>query len=78
MDIFKILDVPQKEPCEGCNPCMRIRLMEIGFIKDQEIKIKERMNGMYTIQTINKNGSVEQTIAVRKEELQRICFEKII
>lgn len=72
---YEVIDVPQKNPCENCNPCMRMRLMELGFIQGQEIDIKEKMNGMYIVDMISDEGNVEQTIALRKDELNRICFK---
>ena len=77
MSHFQVLDVPQNIPCEQCNPCMRMRLMEMGFIQGQEIDVEEKMNGMYIVDMISEDGNVEQTIALRKEELGRICMKEI-
>ena len=38
---YKVLDVPQSLNCQHCVPCMRIRLMEMGFIEGQEIEIEK-------------------------------------
>jgi Fe2+ transport system protein FeoA len=77
MNHYQVLDVPQNDPCNHCNPCMRMRLMEMGFIYGQEIEVKEKMRGMYIIDMLSIDGNVEQTIALRKEELGRICLKEI-
>jgi Fe2+ transport system protein FeoA len=71
----EVIDVPQPENCEACSPCMRMKLMEFGFLFGQEIEVTEKMNGMYVIDMISDCGNVEQTIALRKEELDRVCYK---
>lgn len=71
----EVVDVPQNVPCENCVPCMRMKLMEIGFLQGQEIEVTEKMKGLYVVNMISPNGFVEQTIALRKEELDRICYK---
>ena len=68
---YEVIDVPQNDPCENCTPCMRMKLMELGFIFGQEIDITEKMNGLYVVDMLSECGNVEQTIALRKEELER-------
>lgn len=72
---YEVIDVPQNDPCEHCTPCMRMKLMELGFIFGQEIDITEKMNGLYVVDMLSECGNVEQTIALRKEELNRICYK---
>ena len=72
---YEVIDVPQPENCESCVPCMRMKLMELGFLFGQEIEITERMNGMYVVDMLSPNGHIEQTIALRKEELDRVCYK---
>ena len=71
----EVIDVPQNEPCEHCTPCMRMKLMEIGFLEGQEIEVTEKMKGLFVIDMISPNGYTEQTIALREEELDRICYK---
>jgi len=52
-----------------------MKLMELGFIEGQEIEVTEKMNGMYVVDMVSNTGFVEQTIALRKEELDRICYK---
>ncbi len=77
MSNYKVLDVPQNIPCNQCNPCMRMKLMELGFIEGQEIEVEEKMSGMFIVNMLSVDGYVEQTIALRKEELGRICLKEI-
>lgn len=72
---YEVVDIPQPENCEKCIPCMRLKLMELGFIEGQELEIKEQMKGLYIVDMVSHNGFVEQTIALRKEELDRICLK---
>jgi Fe2+ transport system protein FeoA len=72
---YEVIDVPQPDDCQNCTPCMRMKLMELGFILGQEIEVTEKMNGMYVVDMISNTGFVEQTIALRKEELDRICYK---
>jgi Fe2+ transport system protein FeoA len=77
MSYYQVLDVPQNNPCNHCNPCMRMKLMELGFIEGQEIEVEEKMRGMFIVNMLSVDGYVEQTIALRKEELGRICLKEI-
>jgi Fe2+ transport system protein FeoA len=56
---------------------MRMRLMEMGFIYGQEIEVKEKTRDMFIVDMLSTEGYVEQTIALRKEELGRICLKEI-
>ncbi len=77
MSNYKVLDVPQNIPCNQCNPCMRMKLMELGFIEGQEIEVEEKMSGMFIVNMLSVDGYVEQTVTLRKEELGRICLKEI-
>ncbi len=72
---YEVIDVPQKNPCEMCTPCVRMRLMEFGFTEGAEIDITEKMNGMYIVDFISNNGVIEQRVALRKDEVDRICYK---
>ena len=47
---FEVIDVPQNEPCENCIPCMRLKLMEFGFIAGQDIEIQKKTMGVICYQ----------------------------
>ena len=46
---YEVVDVPQNNPCENCTPCMRLRLMDMGFIHGQEIEISDKKFGLYLV-----------------------------
>ena len=71
---FKVIDVPQNNPCEKCVPCIRLRLMEMGFIEGQEIEVEEKKLGLHLVNILSDYGDVVSTIAMRPEELNRICL----
>ena len=75
MKSYDIIDVPQSEPCENCKPCLRLRLMDMGFITGQRIEIEKKRLGLWMVHLISNNGHVEQTFALRPEELDRICLK---
>jgi Fe2+ transport system protein FeoA len=55
---------------------MRIRLMEMGFISGQDIEVGERKLGLHVVHMVSENGHIEQTFALRPEELGRICLNQ--
>ena len=74
--LYEVIDVPQPENCDKCVPCMRIRLMEMGFIEGQEIEVGDKKMGLHMVHMLSVNGDIEQTFALRPEELGRICLNK--
>jgi Fe2+ transport system protein FeoA len=77
MKTYKVIDVPQSNPCENCTPCMRLKLMEMGFICEQEIEISEKKLGLYLVNIISDGGQIDSTLALRQEELDRICLKGV-
>jgi len=78
MKTYKVVDVPQNNPCENCTPCMRLKLMEMGFISEQEIEISEKKLGLYLVNIISNGGQIDSTVALRQEELDRICLKGVL
>lgn len=72
--LCEIVDVPQSLNCNNCKPCIRMRLMELGFIEGQEIEIGEKKLGLHIVHLLSNNGTISQTFALRSEELDRICL----
>lgn len=77
MKIFNVIDVPQPEDCKKCTPCLRLRMMEMGFISGQKIEIMDKRLGLWLINILSDNHSTASTIALRQEELDRICLKEI-
>ena len=44
----------QFDNCENCVPCMRLKLMEFGFIAGQDIEIQKKQWGLYVVNMISK------------------------
>jgi Fe2+ transport system protein FeoA len=74
--VYEVVDIPQNNPCDKCNPCMRVKLMEIGFITGQDVEIQKKQWGLYVVNLLSKSGQVEQTIALREDEFDRICLKE--
>lgn len=73
--IFEVVDVPQNDPCLGCVSCMRLKLMEMGFISGQLIEVEDRKHGLYVVNILSEYGTVSSTLALRQEEFDRICLK---
>ena len=72
---YEVVDVPQNNPCENCVPCMRLKLMEMGFIHGQEIEISDKKFGLYLVNILSDGGQTDSTIGLRQEDLDRICLK---
>jgi Fe2+ transport system protein FeoA len=49
----------------------------MGFITGQRIQIEKKRLGLWMVHLISNNGHVEQTFALRPEELDRICLKEL-
>jgi len=77
MKTYDVLDVPQPENCEKCTSCLRLRMMEMGFITGQRIEIKNKRMGLWMVNLLSDNNDIMSTVALREEELDRICLKEI-
>ena len=75
---YEVVDVPQNNPCENCVPCMRLKLMDMGFIHGQEIDISYKKFGLYLVNILSDGGQIDSTIGLRQEELDRICLKGVL
>ena len=75
--LCEVIDVPQPKDCLSCTPCMRIKLMEMGLISGQHIEIEPQRLGLFLVNLISPNGVIEQRLALRPEELDRVCLKQI-
>ena len=78
MKTYNVIDVSANDPCENCTPCLRLRLMDMGFIPGQKIELEEKRLGLWIVNMVSENGNQEQTFALRPEELDRICKKEIL
>ena len=75
---YEVVDVPQNNPCENCTPCMRLKLMDMGFIHGHEIEISDKKFGLYLVNILSDGGQIDSTIGLRQEELDRICLKGVL
>jgi Fe2+ transport system protein FeoA len=75
--VYEIIDIPEPENCEKCIPCLRLRMMEMGFITGERIEFGERRLGLYTVNILSDNSDVSSVVALRQEELDRICMKGV-
>ena len=75
---YEVIDVPQPENCEKCVSCLRLRLMEIGFITGERIEFGESKLGLYMVNILTENDHISSVVALRQEELDRICLKGVL
>jgi Fe2+ transport system protein FeoA len=75
--VYEIIDIPEPENCEKCTPCLRLRMMEMGLIMGERIEFGDRRLGLYTINILSNNGDVSSVVALRQEEIDRICMKGV-
>lgn len=71
--IYEINDISSGNPCLSCNSCIRMRLMEMGLTHGEKIRIDSKSHGLYRLSILSKKGSLSTTLALREEEMERIC-----
>lgn len=72
--IYTIDQIMEGVPCMNCNPCMRLRIMEMGLSQGEKIFLRSHMNGIWLIDVLSEKGNVSLTLALRDEETERICL----
>ena len=72
---FKIKDVPESEPCQNCDVCLRLRIMELGMYSGEMIEIAGHHLGLWIVNILSDNGSILSKITMREEEIRRIVLE---
>jgi Fe2+ transport system protein FeoA len=75
---YEILDLPHPENCERCAPCLRIRLMEMGLITEERVEIEDKRLGLWIINILTDNENTSSRVALRQEELDRICLKGVL
>jgi Fe2+ transport system protein FeoA len=75
---YEVVDVPQSENCEKCVPCLRLRLMEMGFITGEKVEIEDKRLGLWIVNILSENDDTSSRVALRQEELDRICLKGVI
>lgn len=74
--VFTIKDVPISVPCLNCEPCIRLRIMELGMFENEKIQIVGHQTGLWRINILGTNGLPVSRIALRDEEFNRLFIEE--
>lgn len=70
---YEISDISTGNPCLNCNSCIRMRLMEMGLTQGEKIRVEDKSHGLYRLSILSKKGALFTTLALREEEMNRIC-----
>ena len=49
----------------------------MGLIMGEKIEFGERKLGLYTVNILSDNGNISSVVALRQEELDRICMKGV-
>lgn len=71
--VFQVSEIFKGVPCNECNSCIRIRLMEMGFFDGEKVKIVGKTHGLWRIDILSDMGTTLSSLALRDEEIERIC-----
>jgi Fe2+ transport system protein FeoA len=71
---YSIENILEGVPCMNCNPCMRLRIMELGLTPGEKILIKDHKMGIWLIDVLSENGNTTYSLALRDEEAERVCL----
>lgn len=71
--IYEISEIMRGVPCQECDSCVRFRLMEMGLTDNEKIEVVDRHLGLWRINILNENYDKISTLAIREEEMDRIC-----
>ena len=72
--IYTIEDVLMGQPCTNCTPCLRLRLIELGLLKGEKIRVRDHKLGIWMIDVLSQNDNTTYTLALRDEEADRVCL----
>ena len=61
-------------PCENCTPCLRLKLMEMGFLRGEKIHLRGHKLGIWIVDILTHNNNVAYTLALRDDEAERVCL----
>lgn len=71
--VYEISEISSGNPCLSCNSCIRMRLMEMGLTQGEKIRIDDKSHGLYRLSVLSTKGTLFTTLALREEEMDRIC-----
>jgi Fe2+ transport system protein FeoA len=74
--ILIVKDVPQSNPCKNCEVCLRLKLMELGFISGQKIRVIEYQKDLCKVTLLDEYDNPVYHMGMRKDEFERILVEE--
>ena len=74
-DEYTIVGVPPNEPCLNCIPCIKLRIMELGIMPGERIRIEGHHLGLWIIAILNSSNRASSTVAMREEEVLGIIVK---
>lgn len=72
-EVYEISEISYGTPCLNCNSCIRMRLMEMGLTEGEKIRVEDKSHGLYRLSILSKKENIFTTLALREEEMDRIC-----
>jgi Fe2+ transport system protein FeoA len=75
--IYTIKSVPKLDPCQNCDTCLRVRLMEMGLIPGEKVKFQRHNKDMWIVKILSEDNHEVNKIALRNEEFERLSLEEI-
>ena len=72
---YKIISIPENNPCLNCIPCMRLRKMEIGLVPGEIITVETHTLGIWVIKI---EGLGLSRFAMRDNETSGIFVEEVL
>jgi Fe2+ transport system protein FeoA len=68
---YRVVGVREGDPCQHCTPCLRLRLLEFGFLIGEELEVKRGGEPMVIL-----IGGV-WSMGIRGDEAVRVQIEEI-
>jgi Fe2+ transport system protein FeoA len=71
--IYQVNEIMRDTPCQKCDSCIRMRILEMGLFEDEKIQIVDHSFGLWRINILTKNNTKLSTFALRDKEIDKIC-----
>jgi Fe2+ transport system protein FeoA len=71
--IFHISEIIGDDFCQKCDSCLKMRLIEMGVLKNEKIQIVDYSLGLWRVDILDEDDMKYSSLAFRDEELSKIC-----
>ena len=72
---YRIKELSEIVPCNNCEVCTRLRVMDLGLIPGSLVQITKHDFGLWILNLLSDKGTIETTVALRDEEAERLILE---